>query len=123
NIELITGGKGKKILLFLHGIGSVPHAYSKLYKQLSAKYYIVAPSLPGHGNTNLKENFIVKDSNKTLANYVEFLEILVEEMEIESPITLMGHSLGGAIAVKFAAKNKNKVDHLILIDSTFESLD
>jgi magnesium chelatase accessory protein len=88
-------GHGPPIVL-LHGTGAATHSWRDLAPLLSAHYTVVAPDLPGHGFTTLDSR-----RNQTLNRMAERLTALLSELAI-SPIALIGHSAGAAIAVRMA---------------------
>lgn len=51
----------------------------------------------------------------TFEAYVRDLEAVVEAAGIDGPFALFGHSQGGAIAIEFAARNPDRVSHLVLL--------
>lgn len=106
-IEYISFGKGPN-LIFLHG-GSVSfRVHTSFLRKLSKHFNVYAPSMPGAG----KSSRLPKDWE--FENYAEVLEGFVNKMGIDNPI-ICGHSLGGAIAVDFAARYPNLLSKLVLI--------
>lgn len=119
NIELLIAGKGKP-LVFLHGVGAVPQAYTRLIKQLSKKYMVVAPALPGHGGTTQNKWF--QENSKGLINYVTFINEVIEKLRIQGRITFIGQNLGGNISLEFAKKYEKKVDKVVLVNVSTEPI-
>ena len=103
-------GEGK-IIVFLHGFleSSTMWDYLDL-KQLNAKKIFI--DLPGHG----KSNIILPDSPS-----VSFMAEKVNELLsnlIESEIMVVGHSMGGYVALELAKINSN-ISKVILLNSNF----
>lgn len=105
-IEYIHGGKGTEIL-FLHG-GSVSYrTYIPFLKMLSGYFHIWAPSMPGAGKSSvLPKHWRIED-------YSDFVCAFTKQMRI-TPI-LMGHSLGGAVAVKSISEQLGLFRGLVLM--------
>ncbi len=98
-----------KNLLILHGWGSSSNNWSGIKKILEKEgINVFAPDLPGFGkNHSLDRSFSIDD-------FVEWVESYCEENNL-SRFFLLGHSFGGAIAVKFLLKNPTKVEKLFLV--------
>jgi pimeloyl-ACP methyl ester carboxylesterase len=105
-VALCDEGAGQP-LLFLHGGGSKLDWRANL-KPLSQRFRVVAPDLPGFGMSEKPER------DYTLAFYEQFLEQLVKDMG-GARIALVGHSMGGLLAARFAAAHPDIVDRLILV--------
>lgn len=95
-------------IYILHGWAFSTEKWSPLINLLNKEgFRVVLPKIPG-----LTEK---TDKIWTLDGYVDWLgEILKEE---KNKVTLLGHSNGGRIAIKFAALNPDRLSNLILIDS------
>jgi pimeloyl-ACP methyl ester carboxylesterase len=109
NIRYIEAGQGPTVIL-LHGLGSVKEIWSANIGALSAKYHVYAPDQIGFGH-----------SDKPLLQYkivtfVDFLHGFMQSQNL-SKATLVGNSLGGWIALDFAARHPELVDKLVLVDS------
>lgn len=93
---------GKPLLYFIHGMWAQPRIWDGLRAHFEAEGYATrAPALPGHdvGPTDpVPDNL----ENLGLADYVAALE--AELREIEGPVVLIGHSMGGLIAQILATR-------------------
>lgn len=102
-----------KTLLILHGWGwPVSSQQWVRVKGLigNEKYTVFVPDLPGFGKTPPPEK------PWTIDDYVEWVKDFCEKNNL-SQIFLLGHSFGGAVAVKFSIKYPQRIKKLILIDS------
>ncbi len=95
-------------LFILHGWGSCAENWKGIKQSLESKRLKVAvPDLPGFGQAPpLKTAWFVDD-------YVQWLKDFCETENI-SQFFLFGHSFGGRLAIKFAAKYPEKLQGLIL---------
>jgi len=114
NTSFLTAGKGKPVVL-LHGGGSGAVAWHAVIQYLAQKYYVIAPDIVGYG-----------ESDKPHAPYDRpfystWLQNFLNALQIEHCV-LVGHSLGGAVAVEFAVKNPAQVERLVLVNSAALSL-
>lgn len=101
-------------ILILHGWGYPVSSsqWAQVKKKLEKEGYTVSvPDLPGFGATPPPRK------PWTIDNYVEWVKNFCEEYNL-SQIFLLGHSFGGAVAVKFSIKHPEQVKKLILIDSS-----
>lgn len=101
-------GTGKS-LLFLHGGRLRALTFEKTLIELSKKYHVIAPDIPGYGNSSTP---LRPWSFKEYAQF--FLEFL-EKLKIDR-VTVIGYSLGGGIAYHLASIS-SKVKRLILVDA------
>jgi pimeloyl-ACP methyl ester carboxylesterase len=141
NINYRTIGDGKIPVVLLHGWGVSSDKYLELVKQFkiqNSKFKILVPDLPGFGKSNEpKENWRLDDYVEFVDEFIEktsrkggfeLVKDLLEKMqsgstaltglwnqqEKKEKIFLIGHSFGGRIAIKYAAKYPEKIDKLIL---------
>lgn len=98
----------EKTIIILHGWGLKGDFYKNLKQLLKEKgYSVYVPDLPGFGNESLKH------TNMNLDDYVDFVENFRKRNKI-SKTTIIGHSFGGRIAIKYAWRYPHKVSKLIL---------
>ncbi|MEA3292985.1 MAG: alpha/beta hydrolase, partial [Patescibacteria group bacterium] len=95
-INYKIAGEGQLILI-LHGWGGSSDSWVEVIKILSNQgYKIICPDLPGFGKTQ-KPNY-----SWELGDYRNFVKKFIENLNLEK-FYLLGHSFGGAIAVKFSS--------------------
>jgi len=101
-------GEGKPILV-LHGWGSNSERWQKVGELLVKKEFkVVIPDLPGFGKS--QEPLYSWGLN----DYCGFIEKLVLTLKLEK-FYLLGHSFGGAVAVKYSFQFPQKVEKLFLV--------
>ncbi|OBZ16241.1 alpha/beta hydrolase [Bacillus sp. FJAT-27264] len=103
-------GKGEVIVL-LHGFCGSAEYWEKVIPRLSSSYRVIAPDLRGHGESDapLGAYTIESMSGDVLA--------LLDSLEL-SKVTLLGHSLGGYVALSFAQRYASRLTGFGLIHST-----
>ncbi|HTE38477.1 MAG TPA: alpha/beta fold hydrolase, partial [Reyranella sp.] len=105
-IEVVEAGKGRD-LLFLHGAGG--HMVDDpLLAALAGKYRVVAPLLPGYGQSGGEDG--LRDMLDVTLHALDVLE----KLELKKPI-VVGHSMGGMIAAEMAAIAHTEIARLCLI--------
>lgn len=101
-------GKGKQVLIFVHGLSSNSDAWYRNIEELKKNFICIAIDLPGYGRS-------YKNVDEFTATYfAEILKEFTEKLKINK-FTLVGHSMGGQASIKFASKYPEKLDKLILI--------
>lgn len=101
-------------VLFIHGLGSSSLVWRDFPEALSTRFHTIAIDLIGFGESDKpKEDY-------TISFMSQFISDFINEMKIgpEEKISIIGHSLGGYIAIDFAIANAEKVDKLVLFDSS-----
>lgn len=99
------GGQGKRAVVLLHGLLDSSEGWSALCQELSSP--LVAFDLPGFGHSDAPSGAAIGDYARDVAEGVKALGI--------ERFTLVGHSLGGAIATAVAELMPASVDALILL--------
>lgn len=100
-------GKGKLVLL-LHGWADSSKGLAGLGKQLDG-YKVLAVDLPGFGGTQ------APDSAWDLDDYSRFTAALLGKLKLGQPYAVIGHSNGGALAIRAAGMGILKPERLILL--------
>lgn len=110
NIHYNCYGSGSAILL-IHGFLESSTMWDKIIPALSEKHKIITIDLPGHGKSELISPI---HSMEMLADVVAHL---LEHLQIFET-TVVGHSMGGYVALALIEKYDEKVDRLFLLNST-----
>jgi pimeloyl-ACP methyl ester carboxylesterase len=103
-------GKGKAVLL-LHGWGDRAAGLTALHIALAKQYKVIALDLPGFGGTESPKNVWGLDE------YAQFVAHFVEKINQRKLTAIIGHSNGGAIAVRGLARGWLTTDKLVLLAS------
>ncbi len=90
-------GAGNAVVL-LHGFGEDSSIWNKMSEALSARYQLIIPDIPGSGNTAM-----LGYENIGMGDYADLLFAVLQKEGVEQ-CTLIGHSMGGYIALAFAEK-------------------
>jgi 2-hydroxy-6-oxonona-2,4-dienedioate hydrolase len=104
--RVLESGAGAPFVL-MHGTGGHLEAFTRNLRALSAHYRVIAYDYPGHGWTTTTTTDLEID------DYIEHLVGLFDVLGIERA-HLSGESLGGWVAVKFAARYPDRVSRLVL---------
>lgn len=104
-----AGRRGTPIVL-IHGLGNSAEVWSPLILQLSKEYLVYALDLPGFGKTP------AAPEGYTITTHVLYLKRFLDALGFPQ-VTLVGNSLGGWIATRFAVAYPERVHHLYLLNS------
>ncbi|MGZ5388496.1 MAG: alpha/beta fold hydrolase [Aeromicrobium sp.] len=102
-------GSGPALLL-LHGLGCDSSTWSTVIPTLAEHYTVIAPDLLGHGESD-KPN-----ADYSLGGYANGMRDLLTILRIDK-VTVVGHSLGGGIAMQFAYQYPERTERVCLIST------
>lgn len=102
-------GQGEAILL-LHGMAGSSETWRSVIRPLSRKYRVIAPDLLGHGRSAKPR------SDYSLGAFAVLLRDLLDELGV-ARATIVGHSLGGGVALQFVYQHPDYCERLVLIGS------
>ncbi|WP_194775186.1 alpha/beta fold hydrolase [Pararhodonellum marinum] len=110
NIRYTDQGKGNPVIL-IHGFCESKEMWRAFEKELSLRYRVLCPDLPGFGESPLQEE------NINLEEVAVLMQEWMEELGIEGAVVI-GHSLGGYVALAMAELMGNRLKGLGLFHST-----
>jgi pimeloyl-ACP methyl ester carboxylesterase len=108
-IGYLGGGKGP-VLLLIHGIAVSSENWRSVAEPLARRHTVIAPDLPGHGGSAMGPG------DYSIGNFASGLRDLLLALGHERA-TLVGHSLGGGVAMQFAYQFPEMVERLVLVSS------
>jgi len=103
-------GKGR-VVVIVHGWGDNATGWAELTKDLAKSFDVIVPDLPGFGGTQ------PPTSSWGLDDYAGFLKAFLEKIKISQVYCIIGHSNGGAIAIRGLARNIITTQKLVLLSS------
>lgn len=110
-VYLENDAKSDATLVFLHGFGGNKDTWVRTIAEWNDKYHVIVIDLPGHGESVSK-----KTLGYTTTDQAQRLNEFLEAKKIKN-FYLFGHSMGGAIALRYAVNYTKNLHALILIDS------
>lgn len=102
-------GKGEEAILFIHGLGGTRRHWGQTLPALSKEYRALAVDLPGYGDSRLQE--VPEDS--LLHFFANSLLALMDSLSL-SKTHVVGHSMGGQIAMLLALEHPERIQKLVL---------
>lgn len=104
-------------LLLLHSYWGNQSLFDQLSAKLSVNMKIIRIDLPGHGNSGSPpEGF-------TFDKFAVVLNELLFRLNVRGKISVIGHSMGGYVALAFAAKFSERISSLVLMHSHAKAAD
>ena len=104
------GNAGAPPLLLVHGGRDHCRNWDWVARRLRKDWHVIAPDLRGHGDSEWS-----KSANYSMAGYVYDLAQLIHQLKL-APVTIIGHSLGGAITIRYAGIYPENVKRLVAIE-------
>jgi pimeloyl-ACP methyl ester carboxylesterase len=107
---LQTGLQHKESILLVHGLGQLGmQDWYSVIPFLATKYHVIAVDLPGFGYSEKPEG------RYSPTRYAKVIEAVSEKFS-KGRFTLIGHSMGGAVSLRFASMYPESLKKLILVD-------
>ena len=109
SVHYTIGGSGPAVLL-LHGFAETSRMWNPILPMLSAKFTVIAPDLPGIGDSSIPSGEI---DMKTAAIQIHDLVRSLGVMKAR----VVGHDIGLMVAYAYAAQFPAEVDKLVVMDA------
>ncbi len=103
-----TAGAGSPLVL-IHGHGVAGSIWLPIVPLLAQHYQVFAVDLPGHGHSRLNGDWRLREVAPLLARWLRQMKL--------QPTAVIGHSMGGAVAIHLAAFAPELVERLILVNA------
>lgn len=100
-------GEGDPVII-LHGIYGISDNWVTIGRKLAEKFEVFIPDQRNHGQSPHSDTF-------SYFALVDDLYEFIDDHQIVNPV-LIGHSMGGKVAMNFALENPSKVARLIVVD-------
>lgn len=107
SVSFTKGGAGPP-LVFFHGWVGDEDAFSPCHEAFAEHYTVYCPAWPGYGKSSLLPNLCIED-------LVEISRRLILSFG-QTPVTIVGSCLGGAVAIEFVRLYPELVERLVLVE-------
>jgi pimeloyl-ACP methyl ester carboxylesterase len=97
-------------LVLIHGITNSSQSWEPAMRLLARDFDVIAPDLPGHGESDRQRG------DHSLGGHACVMRDLLHVLEVERA-TVVGHSLGGGVAMQFSYQFPAMVERLVLVGS------
>ena len=109
SVSYLEAGEGP-LLLLIHGMAGTARNWDPVIEPLALRNHVVAPDFPGHGDSE------PGGGDYSLGSLASGLRDLIVSLGRDRA-TLVGHSLGGGVALQFAYQFPGMVERLVLVSS------
>lgn len=106
----IGAPQGAAAILFVHGLMSSSQTWAEQAERLTGRFRVIAPDLFGHGAS------AKPPGDYSLGAHAATLRDLLDGLDVPR-VTVVGHSLGGGVALQFAYLFPDRVEALVLVSS------
>lgn len=110
--HLDWGNEGRHPLLLVHGSRLHAHVWNDFSRRVKDRYHVLAVDQRGHGDSGWGG-----EGGYALEDYYEDLRAVVAARGL-GRFTLIGHSLGGRVAMLYAHRHPEQLERLVLVDIT-----
>lgn len=106
------GSESKPVIILIHGLAGSRDNWNRVARYLTPNYHVIIPDLPGQGDSKVSADF-----DYSIPNLTEKLRRFAEAIHVDKNPHIAGHSMGGAVALLYAAQYPVDTKSLFLIDS------
>ncbi len=107
-------GRGEREIVLIHGLGASAQVWDEMVPVLSRAFRVWAYELPGHGRTPPLPKLTIQTAADDLGRFLK-------EQGIALPV-IVGHAMGGIIAMRYAFDHPADVKRLVVIDAAPKQL-
>lgn len=108
DVRYVRKGQGPPVIL-IHGLASSIYSWADVIGPLSEKFDVIALDLPGFGASS-------KPADLSFGDYQPALVGLMNALGVPKA-HFVGNSMGGAVSLVMAARERDRVDRVVIIDS------
>lgn len=94
------------VIAFCHGLFGQGKNWTQIAKAFSADHRVLLIDMPNHGRSGWTDAF----------SYVDLADAVASLFAADEPVTLVGHSMGGKIAMVIALRHPELVERLVVVD-------
>jgi pimeloyl-ACP methyl ester carboxylesterase len=100
-------------VVFLHGWALAQHTYRDVIETIAAQgCRVIAPSMPGFGGSA-----DLPADQFSISGYAAWVIALLDALEVDEPVVVVGHSFGGGVAIRLAHDHPERTRSLVLVNS------
>jgi pimeloyl-ACP methyl ester carboxylesterase len=112
--NVLTWGEpapGKVPLVMVHGWMDVAASYQFVVDAFAQDHYVIAPDWRGYGRTEVPPT-----DNYWFPDYLADLDFLIDHFSPDQPVNLVGHSMGGNVAMLYSGVKPARVRRLVNLE-------
>ncbi len=105
-----AGPRDAPTLVLLHGIGDNSESWAEVLSTLAEDHHVIAPDLLGHGGSAKPRG------DYSIGGFANGVRDLLTVLGVDRA-TVVGHSLGGGVAMQFAYQHPERCERLVLVST------
>ncbi len=109
-LHTVSAGVGRPIV-FVHGLGMSAATWTPVTERLTDRFHVVAVDLLGHGASPVPDDPAEYTRDRALTDLDDLLA------ELDAPAVLVGHSLGGYLALAHAATRPGALAGIVVLNT------
>lgn len=107
-LQVRTFGSGKPVVLLLHGMAAAGNSFGAAFDRLGDSGRVVVPDLLGFGGSMLPPGPVSGE------DHLDALDAILAALGLtQAPLVVVGHSMGGPLALRFAARHTSQVRSVV----------
>ena len=109
-LQVRTFGSGAPVVLLLHGMAAAGNSFGAAFDRLGDSARVVVPDLLGFGGSMLPPGEVSGE------DHLDALDAMLAALGLtQAPLIVVGHSMGGPLALRFAARHIDRVRIVITL--------
>lgn len=109
-LQVRTYGSGEPVVLMLHGMAAAGNSFGAAFDRLGDSARVVVPDLLGFGGSMLPPRQVSGE------DHLHALDAMLESLGLtDAPLMVVGHSMGGSLALRFAARHSDQVRTVVTL--------
>jgi pimeloyl-ACP methyl ester carboxylesterase len=107
-MNLVDIGEGP-VVLFVHGLSGCWQNWLENIPHFARDHRVIAMDLPGFGQSEMPAEQI------SISRYADTLDALLDVLEIDQPVRLIGNSMGGFIGAELGIRYPQRLERMVLV--------
>lgn len=109
-LQVRTFGSGEPVVLLLHGMAAAGNSFGAAFDRLDDSGRVVVPDLLGFGGSMLPPGQVSGE------DHLDAVDAMLAALGLtQAPLVVVGHSMGGPLALRFAARHTSQVRTVITL--------
>jgi pimeloyl-ACP methyl ester carboxylesterase len=109
-LQVRTFGSGETVVLLLHGMGATGNSFGAAFDRLGDSARVVVPDLLGFGGS------MVPSGQMSGEDHLDALDTMLVALGLSrAPLVVVGHSMGGPLALRFAVRHSDRVRAVVTL--------
>jgi pimeloyl-ACP methyl ester carboxylesterase len=108
DVNVLSAGHGRRTLVLLHGFGDTHATWRNVLPELARRHRVISLDLPGFGASAAM-------AGPLLDGQVAAVEGVLDALDVDGPVSVVGNSMGGAAALRFALARPERTERVVAI--------